>query len=89
MEEAPQKRNSSGIPCLVDSTRGGNAEEDFPFSVDKRSPPPEEYKWKAEWVFLLGLNSSNLPQTFIQPFSILFYQYLEYGKGGGGSMLPG
>ena len=22
--------------------------------MDKRSPPPEEYKWKAEKVFLLG-----------------------------------
>ena len=41
------KRNSSGIPFLVDSTRGGN-EEDSPFSVDKRSPPLEEDKRKVE-----------------------------------------
>ena len=41
------KRNSSGIPFLVDSTKGGN-EEDSPFSVDKRSPPLEEEKKKAE-----------------------------------------
>ena len=41
------KRNSSEIPFLVDSTRGGN-EEDSPFLVDKRSPPLEEEKRKAE-----------------------------------------
>jgi len=41
------KRNSSGIPFLVDSTRGGN-EEDSPFSEDKRSPLLEEDKRKSE-----------------------------------------
>ena len=39
--------SSKGIPFLVDSTKGGN-EEDFPFSVGKRSPPLEEEKRKAE-----------------------------------------
>ena len=45
------EHSSKGIPrefrfCL-DSTRGGN-EEDSPFLVDKRSPPLEEEKRKAE-----------------------------------------
>ena len=47
------ERNSSGIPFLVDSTRGGN-EEESPFSVEKRSPPLEEEKRNVEYVFLLG-----------------------------------
>ena len=42
------KRNSWGIPLSVDQ------QEDYPFSVDKRSLPFVEYKRKAEWIFWLG-----------------------------------
>ena len=42
---------------MVDSTRGGN-EEDFPFSVDKRSPPLEVQE-ESGVGFLAGYFSTN------------------------------
>ena len=61
------KRNFSGIAFLVDSTKEGN-EEVSPFSADKRSPPLEEYKWKADWVFLLGMYTYRTINHFILVF---------------------